>query len=67
MGRLRDYHAEWSMSYREKISFDITYIWNLEKRYKWTYLQSRNRLTDIENKFLATKGEGSRNELGVWD
>ena len=26
--------------------------------YKWTYLQSRNRLTDIENKFMVTKGKG---------
>ena len=24
---------------------------------KWTYLQNRNRLTDIENKLLLTKGE----------
>ena len=26
--------------------------------YKWTYLQNRNRLTDIENKFMVTKEEG---------
>ena len=30
--------------------------------YKWTYLQNRNRLTDIENKFMVTKGvEGEIN------
>ena len=23
----------------------------------WTYLQTRNRLTDIENKLIVTKGE----------
>ena len=30
--------------------YDITYMWNLKKWYKWTYLQNRNRLTDKENK-----------------
>ena len=25
--------------------------------YKWTYLQNRNRLRDIENKLMVTKGE----------
>ena len=28
-----------------------------KKWYKWTYLQNRNRLTDIENKFMVTNGE----------
>ena len=48
--------------------YGITYVWNLKKKkwYKWTYLQNRNRLTDIENKFIITKGDG-REELGVWD
>ena len=32
-------------------------MWNLKKWYKWTYLQNRNRLTDTENKLMATKGE----------
>ena len=26
--------------------------------YKWTYLQDRNRVTDVENKLMVTKGEG---------
>ena len=31
-------------------------------------LQNRNRLTDIENKLMVTKGEaGGRNKLGIWD
>ena len=37
--------------------YDITYVWDL-KEYKSTYLQNRNRLTDIENKPKVTKGEG---------
>ena len=26
-------------------------------RYKWIYSQNKNRLTDIENKLMVTKGE----------
>ena len=53
----RDYHMKWSKSDRERqISHDVTYIWNLKnKKYKWTYLQNRNRLTDIEYKLMVTK------------
>ena len=62
----RDYHAKWSKSHRERqISYDITHMWNLKKWYKWTYLQNRNRLPDIENKFLVTKrdSEGGEREI----
>ena len=44
----------------------ISHIWNLKKWYKWTYLQSRNRLTNIENKLMVTKGERRGWKLGVW-
>ena len=38
---------------------NITYMWNLKKKwYKWTYLQNRNRPSDIENKLMVNKGEG---------
>ena len=33
------------------------YMWNLEKWYRWTGLQGRNRDTDVENKRRDTKGE----------
>ena len=33
------------------------------KKYKWTYVQNRNRPTDIENKFTVTKGESWRGEM----
>ena len=54
-----DDHTEWSKSDRERqISYDITYMWNLIlKNDKWTYLQNRNRLIDIEDKLMVTKGE----------
>ena len=58
MDEPRDYHTKWSKSERERqIAFNITYMWNLKKWCKWTYLQNRNRLRDIENKFTVTKGE----------
>ena len=31
-------------------------MWNLEKWYWWSYLQSRNRDTDVENTCMKTKG-----------
>jgi len=43
------------------------YMWNLEKWYRWTYLKSRNRDTDVENKHMDIKGEGRVDELGIRD
>ena len=57
MDGLRDYHTKGSKSDRERQISYITYMWNLKKRYKWTYLQNRNRLTDVENTLMVTKGE----------
>ena len=64
----RDCHTEWSKSEKEKqISYINTYMWNLEKGYR-SYLQSRNRDTDIENKHMDTKvGRGVWHDLGDWD
>ena len=46
------------VSQTEKDKYRITYyMWNLKKKYKWIYLQDRNRPTDIENKLTVTKGE----------
>ena len=55
---------------RGQTSHDITWMWNLKPSCKWPCLQSRNRLTDFENKLMVTKGEsigGWRAKLGVWD
>ena len=53
-----DYHTKWSKSDRERqISYGTAYMWNLKKWYQWTYLQNRNRHTDIENKLMVIKGE----------
>ena len=49
---------EWSKSEREKqIPYINACIWNLEKWYWWTYLQDRNRDTDVENGLVHTAGE----------
>ena len=49
-------------------------MWNLKKWYKLTYLQNSllwNRLTDIENKLMGTRGDSGGGEggdkLGVCD
>ena len=47
-----DCHNEWNKSDRQ-ISYDIAYMWNLKKWYNWTYLQNRNRVTDVENKLIV--------------
>ena len=39
------------------IYHNIAYMWSKKKLYKWTYLQNRNRVMDVENKHAATKGE----------
>ena len=41
----------------------ITYMCNLKKWYKRTYLQNRNRLTDKVNRFVATRGDGNGTPL----
>ena len=55
-------------SYRVKsekqISYNIAYMWNLEKRYRWIYLQSRNRDTDIENGRMDTRWGGGKGWIG---
>ena len=50
-----------------QISYDIAYMWNLKKGYKWTYLQNRSRVTDVENKLMVTRGWGGRDKLADWD
>lgn len=33
-------------------------MWNLKRGYKWTHLETRNRLTDVANKRTVAKGTG---------
>ena len=56
---------------RKTSVIDITYMWNLQKWHKWTYLQNRNRLTDIEYRLMVAKreegGERCTGGLGMVD
>ena len=58
----RDCHTEWS-KLEKQISYINAYMWNLEKWYRWTGLQGRNRDTDVENKRMDIKG---RKWWGGW-
>ena len=51
------------VSQKEKDKYIISLMWNLQKWYRWTCLQKRNRITDIEKKLMIDK----ESELGDWD
>ena len=54
MGEPKYGHIEWSKLDRErKISVIFKNKW-----YKWSYLQNRNKLTDLENKLMVTSVGG---------
>ena len=62
----RDCHTEWNKSEREKQIWCInTYMWNLEKWFRWSYLQSRNRDRCREHGYQG--GNKGWHELGHWD
>ena len=46
----RDHHTKWSQKDTYHLYAEPK-IWN-----EWTYLQNRNRLTDIKNRFVLAKG-----------
>ena len=59
MNGTRDYHTKWNKSEKDNTICYHLFVEskNKQNRYKWTYLQNRNRLTDIENNLLVTKGD----------
>ena len=64
-----DASTGWSKSEREKqILYINPYMWNIEKRYRWSSVQSRNTDIEVENKHMDAKGERTgRDELRDWD
>ena len=67
----RDRGMEQSKSEREKqilISYFNAYMWNLGKWYRWSYLESRSRDTNVKEKHMDTnrgnKG-GMSWEIGI--
>ena len=59
------------VSQKEENKYHIlTHICRIWKNwYRWSYLQSINRDTEVENKHVDTKGDkgGAWDELGDWD
>ena len=51
----RDYHTEWSKSDKDK--YHLISLIYLKYYTNEFILKNRNRLTDIENKLMATKEE----------
>ena len=51
----------------KQISYINAYMWNLEKWCTRTYLQGRNRDTDVGNIRVGMGGEGEWEALGDWD
>ena len=47
---------------QRQVSYDIIYMWNLKKWYKWTYLQNKTD-SDLENKLMVTKGKNGKEGL----
>ena len=55
------YYTEWSKSERERerqILYIKAYIYNLERRYQWSYIQGSKGDTDVKNRLLDSPGEG---------
>ena len=53
----RDCHTECSKSEREKqILYINAYMWNLEKWYRWSYFQNRNRDSDARKYMYGHQG-----------
>ena len=53
----RDYHTKWSKPDKDKYHVISLIHGILKKWYKWTYIQNRNRFSDIENNLMITKGK----------
>ena len=54
------YHTKYVRQKKTNTMWNHSYVeCNFKKWHKWTYLQNKNRLTEIENKIMVTKG-------GVW-
>ena len=46
---------------------NITCMWNIQNLHKLSYIQNKNKPTDIENKLSYQKGNEERDKLGSWD
>ena len=53
----RNHHTKWSQTEKDKILYDITYMWNEKKKLQVNLFTKQSRLTDIENKLIVIKEE----------
>ena len=68
MGGPRDYHTKWSQTEKDKYMVSLICGIYFFKWYKWTYLQTRKRLTDIKtNVWYQRVNMGGKDKPGVWD
>ena len=66
MDEPRAYYTEWSKSEKEKqILYSNTYIWNPERWYWWTYLQSSSGDIDIKNGLMDMTGGRKERVEGI--
>ena len=53
--------------YEKQVLYVKAYMCNLERWYRWSYLQSRNRDADVENKRIESKwGRERMGKAGDW-
>ena len=67
MDATRDYHTK--LSQKEKDKYHMLSRGESKIYHKWAYLRNRNRITDTENRLVATKGleERQSGRLGFTD
>ena len=65
MGRPRGYHTKGRKSDREANTTWHQFYVESKLGHKGTYLQNRNRLTNMQNEFMATKEMAGGDKLGV--
>ena len=56
--------SEVSQTRRRNIIWYPLHVELKKKWYKWTYLQNRKRLTDLENELIDARGKGQLRTLG---
>ena len=64
VGGLWEHPTEWIIQKEKNKYHKLIHNWNLEKWYRWFYLQNRNRDTDVKNKSMAIKTEGGMEGIG---
>ena len=63
---LESVNTERSKTERGKqILYINTYMWDIEKCYRWTYLQGKSRALDVQSKHVDTRGRAVNWEIGI--